>query len=180
MMPKLLLIDDEDELSSEIDSSAIFDEKASIASARLESLINTYNQKTLSRRTSTSEVTAGTTTTIKMKLPKLHLKSFTGSYTEWISFIDLFRASVDSNLQLTKSEKLNYLRACLRGDAAKLISSLMITDAYYEIAFTLLRDRHENKRCSVQVHLKVIWSQPSMKCESGLGWQKFWRQQMNT
>ena len=40
-----LLIDDEDELSSEIDSSALFDEKASIAIARLESLIITYKQK---------------------------------------------------------------------------------------------------------------------------------------
>ena len=166
-----LLIDDEDELSSEIDSSALFDERASIALARLESLINTYKQKALSRRTSTSDVTSGTTTS-KMKLPKLQLPSFTGSYTEWTSFIDLFRASVDSNMQLTKSEKLNYLRACLKGDAAKLISSLMITDANYEIALTLLRDRYENKRCIVQAHLKVIWSQPSMKCESGLGMRK--------
>ena len=154
-----LLIDDEDELSSAIDSSAIFDEKASIAIDRLESIINTYKQKALSRRTSTSDVTASTTTN-KMKLPKLQLPSFTGSYTEWTSFIDLFRASVHSNMQLTKSEKLNYLRACLKGDAAKLISSLMIMDANYEIALTILRDRYEKKRCIVQAHLKVIWSQP--------------------
>ena len=127
-------------MSSEIDSSALFDEKASIAIARLESRINTYKQKALSRRTSTSDVTSGTTTS-KMKLPKLQLPSFTGSYTEWTSIVDLFRASVDSNMQLTKSEKLNYLRACLKGDAAKLTSSLMITDAIYEIALTLLRER---------------------------------------
>ena len=67
-----LLIDDEDDLSSEIDSSALFDEKASIAIVRLESLINTYKQKALLRRTSTSEVTSGTTTS-KMKLLKLQL-----------------------------------------------------------------------------------------------------------
>ena len=78
-----LLIDNEDELSSEIDSSATFDEKASIAIARLESLNNTYTnkQKSLSRRTSTSVVTSGITTS-KMKLPKLQLPKFTGSYTE--------------------------------------------------------------------------------------------------
>ena len=71
-------------------------------------------------------------------------------------------------MQLTKSEKLNYLRACLTGDAAKLICSLLVTDANYEIALTLLRDRYKNKRCIVQAHFKVMWSQPSMKCESGL------------
>ena len=67
---------------------------------------------------------------------------------------------------------LNYLRACLKGDAAKLICSLMITDANHEIALTLLRKRYENKRCIVQGHLKVIWSQPSLKYESGLGLRK--------
>ena len=40
-----LLIDDEDELSSELDSNAIFDEKASIAIAGLESLTYTFKQK---------------------------------------------------------------------------------------------------------------------------------------
>ena len=75
-------------------------------------------------------------------------------------------------MKLTKSKKLKYLRACLKGNAAKLISSLMIADAEYEIALTFLRDRYENTRFIVQAHLKVIWSQPSMKCESGLGLRK--------
>ena len=48
----------------------------------------------------------------------------------------------------------------------------MITDAIYEIALTLLRDWYKNNRCIVQAHLKVRWSQPSMKCESGLGLRK--------
>ena len=131
-----LLIDDEDELSSEIDSSAIFDKKGSFfLIARLESLIKTYKRKALS--TLTSDVISGTTTS-KMKLPKLQLPNFTGSYNKCTSFVDLFKASVGSNMQLTKSEKLNYLRACLKGNAAKLISSLMITDANYETALTLL------------------------------------------
>ena len=82
-----LLIDDEDELSSENDSSAISDETASIALACLESLINTYEQKASSRRTSTSDVTSVTTTS-KMKLPKLQLARCTGSYTELTSLLD--------------------------------------------------------------------------------------------
>ena len=40
-----LLLDDEDELSSEIDSSALFDEKASIAIARLESTAKNPNKQ---------------------------------------------------------------------------------------------------------------------------------------
>ena len=73
-----------------------------------------------------------------MRLPKLQLPSFTGMYTEWTSFIDLFKASVDDNNQLSDSEKLNYLKVCLVGDAAKLIASVTITDANYGIAMKLL------------------------------------------
>ena len=132
------MIDDEDEFSTEIDSSTTFDEKASIAIVHLESLIITYEQKASSRKSSIFEVTSGTTT-IKMKLSKLQLLSFTGSYTEWTSFIDLHKASVYPNAQLTKSEKLNYFQACLKGDAAKLRSLLMISDANHEIALAVLQ-----------------------------------------
>ena len=67
---------------------------------------------------------------------------------------------------------MNYFRASLNGDAAKLISWLLITDANYELSLTLLRERSGNKRCIVQAHLKVRWFQPSMKCKSGPGLRK--------
>ena len=107
-----------------------------------------------------------------MNLPKPQLPSFTGSYTEWTSFIDPFRASVGSKTQVTKSETLLYLKSCLKGDAAKLRSSVMITDASYEIALFLLRERYKNTCCIVQAYFKMIWTQASEKFESGLGLRK--------
>ena len=88
------------------------------------------------------------------------------------SFRDLFNASVDCNTQLSNSEKLNYLRVCVNGDAAKVISSLTITDANYSIAQRLLTERYENKRSIVNAHLKAIWSQLSIKTESGRALRK--------
>ena len=166
-----LLIDDETDLIAEIEANAVFDEKANVSIARVESLINTYKQKQQTRSSLTSSSSA-TSTANTMKLPKLQLPTFTGAYTDWMSFIDLFTASVDSNSQLSDSEKLNYLRACLKGDAARLISSMTIIDSNYSIALRLLRERYENKRCIVQAHLKAIWSQPVMKGESGIGLRK--------
>ena len=89
-----------------------------------------------------------------------------------MSFIDLFKTSVYSNSQLTNSEKLNNLRACVKGDAAKLISSTTITDTSYTIAMQLLQERYENKRSIVQAHLQIIWSHFSMKMESSSGLRK--------
>ena len=107
-----------------------------------------------------------------MKLPKRQLPSFSGSNPESTSFVDRYRASLDSNTQLTNSEELNYLRLCLKGNAAKVRGSVMITDAIYKIALTPLREMYENKFCLVQTHLKMICTEASMGSESGLGSRK--------
>ena len=105
-----------------------------------------------------------------MRLPKLQLPSFTELHTEWMSFFDLFRASVDGNNQLSNSEKLKYLKFCLVGDAANNgWSPVTITDANYSIAMKLLHERYENKRCIVEVHLNAIWTQSPMRSESAVG-----------
>ena len=76
---------------------------------------------------------------------------------------------MDSNQSLTKSERLNYLKACVKGDAAKLISSITITDANYAIAIDLLKQRYENNRSIVQAHVQTVWKQSAMKVESASG-----------
>ena len=62
------------------------------------------------------------------RLPKLNLPSFSGNYKQWTSFIDLFNSSVDSNSQLSNAQKLQYLKASLTNDAAKLLSSFTIIE----------------------------------------------------
>ena len=56
----------------------------------------------------------------------------------------------------------------MKGEAARLIISISITDANYNIALTLLKDRYENKRSIIQAHLQAIWSQLVLKTESAL------------
>ena len=165
--------EDDARFNAEVESATEFDIRSSIAIARLTALIENHkrtmetNSSVTPRRSSSPRETGG-----KLRLPKLNLPTFSGSYTEWMSFIDLFHAAVDSNSQLSDSEKLNYLRACVKGDAAKLICSVAITDANYAIAMGLLSDRYANKRSIVQAHLQSIWTQPSMKVESATGLRK--------
>ena len=109
-----------------------------------------------------SPSSSNSASTNKMRLPKLQLPSFTVLYSEWMSIIDLPKASVDGNNQLNNSEKLNSVKDCLVGDAAKLIASVTKTSANYGMALNLLLERYDNKRCIVQAHLKAIWTQLSM------------------
>jgi hypothetical protein len=64
-----------------------------------------------------------------VKLPRIQLPSFSGSYQEWSSFSDLFISTVHSNASLAGAQKLQYLKSSLSGDAASLIKSFPVTDA---------------------------------------------------
>ena len=127
-------------MSAEFESNATFDEKDIISIASLDSLIITNRPKETSRRSSRGALA---TTAGKRKLLKFQQLNFTGSYPERISFKYLFGASVDSNTHITTSEKLKYFRVCLKGDAKKMISSVMITNAIFGNALTLLQESFE-------------------------------------
>ena len=86
--------------------------------------------------------TSATTTRSKpplttAKLPKLDLPTLSGDYLSWTSFFDLFTGEVHSNGTLQNSQKLHYLKASLKGDAAKHLASVTITDANYTVALSM-------------------------------------------
>ena len=117
-----------------------------------------FIQKVKQCRESTSQHSSSipNTDTTGLKLPKISLPTFSGNYTDWMSFIDLFQGSVDSNSKLSNSQKLHYLKASLRGDAAKLLSSVTISDSNYEVAKEILKNRYSNPRLISRAHVKSI------------------------
>ena len=115
-----LLIEDEGDLANELEQQTEFHVSASVIFARLSALIENYkNRGRPPRAFSTDPSPSRSALSSRLKLPKLQLPTFTGSYTDWMSFFDLFKASVDSNTHLSNSEKLNYLKACVKGEAAR-------------------------------------------------------------
>jgi hypothetical protein len=102
----------------------------------------------------------------QLRLPKLEMPTFSGSYTEWTSYWDLFEASVNRNNTLTDSQKRNYLKASVKGDAARLIASLTVSDANYPVARQLLIDRYSNARAITRAHVHAICSHIPVKTEA--------------
>ncbi|GFW21326.1 hypothetical protein TNCV_1531511 [Trichonephila clavipes] len=62
-----------------------------------------------------------------VNLPKLEVPHFYGNYENWISFKELFKSSILDDKSISDLEKLQYLQASVRGDAAKLIRGFAIT-----------------------------------------------------
>ncbi|KYN12751.1 hypothetical protein ALC57_15076 [Trachymyrmex cornetzi] len=102
----------------------------------------------------------------RIRLPKLDLPKFSGKYDEWCPFFDSFNSLIHINASLSDVQKLQYLRASLTGDAAKIISALEISEPNYQVAWAILKERYDNRRAIVQSHIKTIFELPSMAKEN--------------
>ena len=104
-----------------------------------------------------------------IKLPKLELISFSGDKTRWCEFWDSFKCSVHDNKTLSNSEKFNYLKSKVCGEAQRAISGLALSDANYDVAIGILRERFGNVQEVVDLHYnKLINLQPATTKTSSL------------
>ncbi|XP_064479031.1 uncharacterized protein LOC135392242 [Ornithodoros turicata] len=98
------------------------------------------------------------------KLPKLEIPRYNRDLCSWQPFWEQFRDAIHTNRSLTQSEKFHYLRALLTGPAAAAIAGLQVTEACYEDAVSLLKDRFgdkgriENEYLSRLRHLPTVIS----------------------
>ncbi|KYN50059.1 hypothetical protein ALC62_00087 [Cyphomyrmex costatus] len=99
-------------------------------------------------------------------LPKISLPSFAGDYHSWRSFHDLFTSLVIGNGNLTNVERMHYLKTCLTGDAAKLVTNLRVTDNTFSIAWKTLVTRYENKRVLISAQLDKLFGLKPIKSRS--------------
>ncbi|CAG7724507.1 unnamed protein product, partial [Allacma fusca] len=99
-----------------------------------------------------------------VKLPKLDLPSFSGYLLQWTHFYDVFRSSVH-NQKISGSQKLQYLKGCLGGEAEKLIQH-SISDANYQEAWNVLTKRYQNIRELVKTLIEKFNFQPYLTHKS--------------
>ena len=93
---------------------------------------------------------------IRVKLPKLSLRRFSGKPAEWQSFWDSYTAAVHSNENLSKVDKFNYLKSFLEGPAATAIAGFALTDENYEAAVQLLENRFANPQMIISSHMDAL------------------------
>ncbi|KFM61869.1 hypothetical protein X975_23938, partial [Stegodyphus mimosarum] len=89
-----------------------------------------------------------------------------GSAEEWLSFNDLFKTAIVDNDKLSGTQKLQYLKCSLKGDALRIVQALTICDKNFEIAWNLLCQRFSNKRELLSSLLKKILCLTSLQAEN--------------
>ena len=67
----------------------------------------------------------------------MDVPTFCGGFLNWLSFKDLFQASVIKIFSLSNVEKLQLLKLHVSGEAAKFLKTIQIADANFEFAWNI-------------------------------------------
>lgn len=118
------------------------------------------------KNTSTSANSNNSSNNSFKKLPQIDIKQFNGkNIVDYIPFINLFKAVIHTDTNLSHCQKLYYLRTFLAGEALDLIKNLPLTDENYQSALDLLEKRYNNVPMIVNHHINSLVDLPSFsKC----------------
>lgn len=96
----------------------------------------------------------------KIKLPNVVIPTFTGKYTDYYDFINIFNAMIDNDQSLSPVQKFYYLKGYLSGEPEALIHNLKLNNDSYVEALRLLRDRYDNKTKIIQELINTLLDLP--------------------
>ncbi|XP_062713249.1 uncharacterized protein LOC134290197 [Aedes albopictus] len=103
-----------------------------------------------------------------VRLPQISLPEFDGDYKGWLSFKSTFVSLIHDSLELSDVQKFHYLKSALKGEAAKLIESLTITNDNYAIAWDTITKRYSNEYLLKKRHLQALMEFPKIDKESAV------------
>ncbi|EZA55743.1 hypothetical protein X777_04162 [Ooceraea biroi] len=119
---------------TEVNDRAAFEEAFYSLCGKIREMLNLGAARSAAAPGPSTSVRSTTEPSIHIQLPRLNLPKFSGKYEEWFPFFDTFNSIIHSNESLNATQKFQYLRTSLVGDATNVIHSLEITEANYEIA----------------------------------------------
>ena len=95
---------------------------------------------------------------VKVKLPKLEIRKFSGQVHEWKEIWDDFSSAVHDNEDLADIDKLKYLHGYLDGSARSVVAGVPTRDSSYAIAVDLLKKRFDNPHVIERSHTNDLIS----------------------
>ncbi|XP_052087852.1 uncharacterized protein LOC127724889 [Mytilus californianus] len=97
-----------------------------------------------------------TTTNFYHKLPKLDLQNCTGDILTWQTFWESFEITIHHNPSLTNVQKFSYLKSQIHSEAAQCISGLSLSNANYDHAIILLKERYGQTQTIINAYMQNL------------------------
>lgn len=98
--------------------------------------------------------------------PKVDIPIFSGNYSQWPTFMDLFSESIHKNPNMSKSHKMQILKCKLKGEAERIVQHLHISAENYDACWDLLTHRYNNLQLLFTKQIQLFLRQPNVKTQS--------------
>ena len=98
------------------------------------------------------------------KLPNIEVPTFSGKFTDWLDFKDLFKAIIIIDERLSNSEKLQQLKTHVQGEAANMLKTIQITDLNVPTAWKKLDYHYTNNL--IAIYTKTLLDLPAVSSDS--------------
>lgn len=95
---------------------------------------------------------------VSSMLRRIQLPAFDDKIEKWPEFISIYDSLVHNATSLENTQKFQYLKTALKGEALSIISGFQLTSDNYKIAYDALVAHFQNKRRIASMYLKKIIS----------------------
>ncbi|XP_029168338.1 uncharacterized protein LOC114938529 [Nylanderia fulva] len=136
--------------------------------AKFRRLLQCDNQSSARRGSTQSSTRVEIEAISHVRLPKINLPTFSGKYEDWFPFQDTFITIIQNNTSLSDVQRFQYLRAALTDKALDIMKPLEISGNNYDLAWSLLKERYDNKRVIIQTHVRAIFELPVITKENAI------------
>ena len=154
------LIDDLDELQKELESREEYRDQIIELKIQLMNKIEKVKAPNNESRNASQQRAENSRTEItnknSVKLPKIVIPHYDGSPENWQEFWSQFDITVNQNNALSKVEKFVYLRSLLKPPALTVIQGLALSEANYETALDLIKNRFGKKDIIVRYKIDAL------------------------
>ena len=90
------------------------------------------------------------------KLPEIALPTFSGIYTEWPGYSELFSSLKINDRQLSEIDRLHYLRSSLIGEPSRQINTYPLTGSSFQPCWEYLSKKYSNKTVLIEEQLDKL------------------------
>ena len=93
---------------------------------------------------------------VRVKLPQLEIKKFSGKIQDFQEFWDSFVSAIHENDELADVDKMKYLKGYLEEPARTVIAGVPVTDSNYQTAVDLLKKRFAKPSMLEHAHINQM------------------------
>lgn len=155
-----ITLDDPEQIEEEVEDSLQFSDATQDLQLKINKFLQRECQSEVNRSVSKFQLNNSFVNTPSLrahvKLPEITIKKFSGDPLDWLTFWDSFSEAIDKDPNMSGIQKMNYLNGYLKGEAARAVSGLPLTNENYLKSIELLKDRFGRNQVLINAYMESL------------------------